>query len=112
MREALASAGSKAEVIELAETARTAADAAASLGVEQGAIVKPLVFAAQNKAVMALVRALVIDASLLRFETVYAAAGHPPCVFATSAGELAGLTGGALVEDIGVEGQGGPPRAC
>ena len=47
---------------------------------------------------------LVIDASLLRFETVYAAAGHPHCVFATSAGELAQLTGGALVEDVGVAG--------
>ena len=151
VREALASAGSGTEVIELAETARTAQDAAASLGVERGAIVKSLVFAAQGKAVMALVAGdrrcdtlalarvlgiagemvradaelvreatgysiggvaplghpqplpLVIDASLLRFETVYAAAGHPHCVFATSAGELAQLTGGALVEGVGVE---------
>ncbi len=46
VRDALAAAGSTATVIELAETARTAADAAASIGVEQGAIVKSLFFAA------------------------------------------------------------------
>lgn len=152
VRQALAAAGSSAQVIELAETARTAADAAASLGVEQGAIVKSLVFAARGKALMALVAgdrrcdtkalgralgiadkivradadvvraatgysiggvaplghpaplALAIDASLMRFETVYAAAGHPHCVFATSVEELAALTGGAVVEGVGVEG--------
>ena len=152
LREALAAAGSFAEVIELAETARTAADAAASLGVEQGAIVKSLVFASENRAVMALVAGdrrcdtralgralkltgkvsradadlvreatgysiggvaplghpaplpLAIDASLARFEAVYAAAGHPHCVFATSVDELARLTGGAVVEGIGIEG--------
>ncbi len=152
VRDALAAAGSAARVIELAETARTAADAAASLGVERGAIVKSLVFAIEGRAVMALVAGdrrcdvkalgrvleatgkvvradaelvrsatgysiggvaplghpaplpLAIDASLARFEAIYAAAGHPHCVFATSAAELAQLTGGALVEDIGVEG--------
>jgi prolyl-tRNA editing enzyme YbaK/EbsC (Cys-tRNA(Pro) deacylase) len=44
---------------------------------------------------------LVIDASLARFDTIYAAAGHPYCVFATTTAELARLTGGALREDIG-----------
>jgi len=34
----------------------------------------------------------VIDRSLKRFETVYAAAGHPHCVFAASPAELARLT--------------------
>ena len=57
LRDALAAAGSSAQVIELAETARTAADAA----------------------------------------------GHPHCVFATSADELATLTGGAVVDGIGIE---------
>ena len=155
VRDALAAAGSTAEVIELAETARTAADAAASLGVEQGAIVKSLVFAAPGGAVMALVAGdrrcdtkalgralgiagklvradadlvraatgysiggvaplghpaplpLAIDASLARFEAVYAAAGHPHCVFATSIEELVALTGGAIVaivEGVGVDG--------
>lgn len=37
-----------------------------------------------------------IDASLKRFETVYAAAGHPHCVFATSVDELKKLTGGTV----------------
>ena len=155
LRDALVAAGSSAHVIELAETARTAADAAASLGVEQGAIVKSLVFAVRGQgvvmAVMALVAgdrrcdplalgralniagkveradadlvrqatgysiggvaplghpthlALAIDSSLTRFATVYAAAGHSHCVFATSVDELATLTGGAVVEGIGIE---------
>ncbi len=149
VREALAAAGSAATVVELAETARTAADAAASLGVERGAIVKSLVFAVDGQAVMALVAGdrrcnlqalgralghtgkvvradadlvraatgysiggvaplghpapmpLVIDASLARFAAVYAAAGHPHCVFATSLDELTGLTGGTVAEDVG-----------
>lgn len=42
----------------------------------------------------------VIDDSLARFEAVYAAAGHPFCVFATSALELTLLTGGSLVRGI------------
>ena len=149
LRDALAAAGSNARVIELADSARTAADAAASLGVEQGAIVKSLVFAAAGGAVMALVAGdrrcdtealgfalnitskisradadlvrratgysiggvaplghatplpVAIDASLARFETVYAAAGHPHCVFATSVEELVRLTGGAVIEGLG-----------
>jgi prolyl-tRNA editing enzyme YbaK/EbsC (Cys-tRNA(Pro) deacylase) len=152
LSDALAAAGSSARIIELAETARTAANAAASLGVAQGAIVKSLVFAVEGKAIMALVAGdrrcdtqalgralgiagkigradadlvraatgysiggvaplghatplpLVIDSSLRRFATVYAAAGHPHCVFATCVDELASLTGGAVVEDIAVEG--------
>ena len=39
VRDALRAAGSDARVVELAETARTAKDAAAALGVEVGAIV-------------------------------------------------------------------------
>ncbi len=150
VREALAAAGSEAEVIALAGTARSAADAAASVGVELGAIVKSLVFTAGGRPVMALVAgdrrcdtavlahalgiegklgradadavrqatgftiggvppiahaegiAVLIDASLARFETLYAAAGHPHCVFATSVDELAGLTGAPVVEGLGV----------
>jgi prolyl-tRNA editing enzyme YbaK/EbsC (Cys-tRNA(Pro) deacylase) len=141
---ALAAGGSVAQVIALAATARTAADAAASLGVPVGAIVKSLVFAIDGRAVLALVAGdrqcdvarlpaalgltgtagradadlvkqatgfsiggvaplghpapipTAIDASLGRFETVYAAAGHPHCVFATSLGELERLTGGRV----------------
>ena len=139
--QALASAGTSAEVLVLADTARTAEDAAASLGCELGAIVKSLVFAIGGQPVMALVAGdkrcntkalpqalgmtgkakradadlvrettgfsiggvapvghltaipLVIDQSLARFDTVYAAAGHPHCVFATTVSELSGMTG-------------------
>lgn len=150
VREALAAAGSDAEVIELAATARSAEDAAASVGVELGAIVKSLVFAVDGRAVMALVSGdrrcatevlaavlglegkvgradadlvrratgfsiggvppvahatilpMAIDAALTRFDVVYAAAGHPHCVFATNAGELARLTGAPVVGGLGV----------
>ena len=150
VRAALAAAGSTAEIIALADTARSAQDAARSVGVELGAIVKSLVFAVDGRAVMALVagdrrcdtaalaRALgldgtigradadlvreatgftiggvppiahatplptAIDASLGRFATVYAAAGHPHCVFGTSPDELARLTGAPVADDIGV----------
>ncbi len=44
-----------------------------------------------------------IDASLARFATLYAAAGHPHCVFATTTDELVRLTGAPLVEGLGVE---------
>ena len=145
---ALRERGSRAEVIELETTARTAADAARSLGVAVGAIVKSLLFTIDGDPVMALVagdrrcdtRALpaafgrnglvlradaervravtgfviggvaplghprplptAIDDSLGRFETVYAAAGHPHCVFPTTMLELSLLTGGAVVKDL------------
>lgn len=46
--------------------------------------------------------ATAIDASLGRFATVYAAAGHPHCVFPTSLAELVALTGGIVTEAIGI----------
>jgi len=146
--ETLASAGSTAQVLVLADTARTAQDAASSLGCELGAIVKSLVFAIAGQPVMALVAGdrqcdtkvlpaalgmtgkvkradadvvreitgfsiggvapvghltalpLVIDQSLARFDKVYAAAGHPHCVFATTADELLRLTGASLSAEI------------
>ena len=129
MRAALAAAGSPAEIVRLATTARTAEDAAAGIGCPLGAIVKSLVFTVGERVVMALVAgdrrletralppalglegkvrradaevvrsatgfaiggvapighaaplpiAIAIDASLGRFETVHAAAGHPHC---------------------------------
>lgn len=42
----------------------------------------------------------VIDASLKRFATVYAAAGHPNCVFPATFEELATLTGGIVSRNI------------
>jgi prolyl-tRNA editing enzyme YbaK/EbsC (Cys-tRNA(Pro) deacylase) len=148
----LADLGAAAEVIELAETARSAQDAADSIGTELGSIVKSLVFAVDGRPVMALVAGdrqcdtsalpailglagkckradadlvreatgfaiggvapvgharplpIAIDASLGRFETVYAAAGHPYCVFATNLDELARLTGGTVAADIATGG--------
>ncbi len=145
---ALAEKGSKAAVIELADTARTAEDAARALGVEVGAIVKSLVFTIDGAPVMALIagdrrcdtKALpaalgrsglvlradaervraatgfviggvaplahptplptVIDESLGRFDVVYAAAGHPHCVFPTTVLELSLMTGGAVVKGL------------
>ena len=145
---ALAAAGSDAQVIALASTARSAEDAANSIGTPLGSIVKSLVFTVGGAPVMALVAGnrrcdqkalgqalgregrvrradadavrdatgfaiggvapvaheaqlpVAIDASLGRFETVYAAAGHPHCVFATTLDELERLTGGTVSADI------------
>jgi prolyl-tRNA editing enzyme YbaK/EbsC (Cys-tRNA(Pro) deacylase) len=47
--------------------------------------------------------ATVIDDSLGRFETVYAAAGHPHCVFPTTVFELTLLTGGAMARGLTAE---------
>ncbi len=41
-----------------------------------------------------------IDASLSRFERLFAAAGHPHCVFATDYAELVRLTGGRTSETL------------
>jgi prolyl-tRNA editing enzyme YbaK/EbsC (Cys-tRNA(Pro) deacylase) len=151
VRQALRQGGSAAEVIELADTARTAQAAAEALGVPLGAIVKSLVFTIDGTPVMALIagdrrcdtKALpaalgmsglviradadrvrqatgfaiggvapvghparlptAIDDSLGRFETVYAAAGHPFFVFPTTVLELSLLTGGAVVKAISTD---------
>jgi prolyl-tRNA editing enzyme YbaK/EbsC (Cys-tRNA(Pro) deacylase) len=44
-----------------------------------------------------------IDASLARFERLYAAAGHPHCVFATDLPELQVLTGGTVTAVIAAD---------
>lgn len=145
---ALREAGSDARVIALDATARSAQEAADSIGCELGAIVKSLVFQVGGQPVMALVAGdrrcnekalpaalgldgkakragadtvreatgfaiggvapvghpqrlpLVLDASLSRFATIYAAAGHPHCVFATTPDELQRITGGTVSEAI------------
>lgn len=150
VRDALVAAGLDDRVIELSETARSAQDAADSIGCELGAIVKSLVFAINGRAVMALVAGdrlcdtaalpailglegkckradadlvreatgfaiggvapvghatalpIAIDASLRRFGTVYAAAGHPHCVFPVSMAELVRLTVGVESDEVGL----------
>lgn len=145
---ALADLGARHEVIALSSSARTAQEAAESLGVPLGAIVKSLLFVVGDQPVMALVAGdrrcipealpqvlglngpvkkadaktvrmatgfaiggvapvahltvipTAIDASLGRFEAVYAAAGHPHCVFRTSLDELQRITPGVTTEAI------------
>ena len=145
VRAALGKAGFKDNIIELEQSARTAADAAKALGVAQGAIVKSLVFMVGEQPVMALVAGdktcfehelakifhlpgdaarpdanivqavtgfsiggvapvgllggpipMAIDASLKRFSKVYAAAGHPNCIFETDVAKLKKLTNGTV----------------
>ena len=150
VRQFLVDAGYQDRVIELDDTARSAADAAAAIGTELGSIVKSLVFSIEGQLFMALVagdhrcapenlaRALnltgdagpadadtikeatgfsiggvapiglttpfpmVIDRSLKRFDTIYAAAGHPHCVFSTNVEDLKRLTGGIVSYNIAV----------
>ncbi len=45
---------------------------------------------------------LAIDRSLKRFETVYAAAGHPHCIFSATPAELIRVTGGIVSLNIAV----------
>ena len=132
------------KVMDLPDSARTAAEAAQALDVNQGAIVKSLVFTVGTRYVLALVAGdhqcredqlprvfnlegavvkpsadlvravtgfsigavapvglisklpVAIDASLKRFDKVYASAGHTHCMFATSVDELKKLTGGLV----------------
>jgi orotate phosphoribosyltransferase len=55
VQDALQAAGSRSRVIEVETSARTAEEAAASLGVEVGQIVKSLIFLAEGEAVLLLV---------------------------------------------------------
>jgi prolyl-tRNA editing enzyme YbaK/EbsC (Cys-tRNA(Pro) deacylase) len=52
---------------------------------------------------------MVIDVSLKRFETVYAAAGHPHCVFAVGFNDLARITGGIISYTIAEPNEGVAP---
>jgi prolyl-tRNA editing enzyme YbaK/EbsC (Cys-tRNA(Pro) deacylase) len=123
----------------LPDSARTAAEAAAAVGVEQGQIVKSLVFLRGDEPVIVLcagdrrvdaerfgltparadrVRELtgfaiggvppfghaqelttLIDSSLQRFETVWAAAGHPHAVFPIAVPALIAAAPNATVTD-------------
>lgn len=113
VREALAAAGSQAQVIALDETARSAAgdkrcDTASLPGIlglagvcgraDADVVRRTTGFAIGGVAPVAHPEPLpvAIDASLGRFTSIYAAAGHPYCVFATRLDELAALTGGAV----------------
>ena len=133
-------------VIVLDYSARTALEAASSLGCEVGAIVKSLLFKTENSFILCLVAGdkkgslnkikktlnikdasmaaaddvknitgytiggvspighlskidILIDNSLERFTSLFAAAGHPNCVFKTDFKNLQKITDG-LIKDI------------
>ena len=130
-------------VIVLDNSAKTAIEAASSLGCEVGAIVKSLLFKTENTFTLFLVSGdkkaslnkikktlnikdasmaspddvknvtgytiggvspvghlnkieIFIDHSLARFENLYAAAGHPNCVFKTNFDDLQKITNGFI----------------
>ena len=136
----------KMSVITLDSSARTALEAANSLGCNVGAIVKSLLFKTENTFTLFLVSGdkkaslnkikktlnikdasmaspddvknitgytiggvspvghlneieILIDHSLARFKNLYAAAGHPNCVFKTNFDDLKKITNGSI-EDI------------
>tara|TARA_B100000965_G_scaffold345081_1_gene315653 strand:- start:471 stop:953 length:483 start_codon:yes stop_codon:yes gene_type:complete len=136
---------SKLEVIVLDTTARTAKEAANSLKCEVGAIVKSLLFKAENIFLICLVAGdkrcslnklkkilqkkdvsmasaeevkkntgfsiggvapvahlfnlkVIVDKSLNRFPNIFAAAGHPNCVFKINYSELIKITNGSEKE--------------
>jgi prolyl-tRNA editing enzyme YbaK/EbsC (Cys-tRNA(Pro) deacylase) len=138
---ALRTGGAEGAIRELDESSHTAADAAAALGVPVGAIVKSLVFAADDEPVIVLASGdhqvdtaavaavlgvervkradpetvreatgfpiggvapvghpaplrTVVDSHLAGFDVIWAAAGTPRAVFATTYDELCRLTGG------------------
>ena len=131
------------KVIVLNSSARTASDAASSLGCEVGAIIKSLLFKTDDTFSLCLIAGdkrvslnklkriidkkdvsmasadevkkitgftiggvspvghinnltLIIDSSLERFENLYAAAGHPNCVFKINFSNLKKITNGSV----------------
>ena len=133
------------KIITLNTSARTALEAAASLGCEVGAIVKSLLFKTENSFILCLVSGdkkaslskikkllnkkdismaeandvkditgytiggvspvahlnkidILIDNSLSRFNNLYAAAGHPNCVFKIDFKNLKKITSGSIEE--------------
>jgi len=135
----------KLKVLVLNTTARTAKDAAGSLKCEVGAIVKSLLFRAENSFLICLISGdrrcslnklkkilqkkdvsmanadevkkntgfsiggvapvahtlsldILVDKSLNRFQYIFAAAGHPNCVFKITYDELIKITNGSEKE--------------
>ena len=133
------------KVIILDSSARTALEAASSLGCEVGAIVKSLLFKTENSFILCLVAGdkkaslnkikktlnirdvsmaaaedvktitgytiggvspigqlkkidIFIDNSLERFTSLFAAAGHPNCVFKIDFKNLVQITGGSILD--------------
>ena len=135
----------KQEVIELDDSARTALEAASSLGCEVGAIIKSLLFKTEQNHTLCLIAGdkkaslikikkilkiknaslaspddvkdvtgftiggvspighlnnikILIDSSLNRFNYLFAAAGHPNCVFKITFKDINTITKGSIEE--------------
>jgi prolyl-tRNA editing enzyme YbaK/EbsC (Cys-tRNA(Pro) deacylase) len=105
------------EVRTFPEGTKTAADAAAAIGVEVGQIVKSLIFAVDGEVVVAYVSGanqlderklaafghatslrVFVDEDLLAFDEVWAAAGTWNDVFALSPDELVRASGGTVTD--------------
>ena len=148
VRAALAAAGVDTEVVEFAESTRTAAEAAAAIGTTVERIVKSLVFLAGDEPILVLASGInrvdtrklaeatgrpvkradadqaraatgyviggtppighpaplptYIDADLLAYDLVWAAAGTPNAVFSITPDDLLRVTGGQVL-DLRVE---------
>ena len=145
VKESIVKFDPKLNILVLDTTARTAKEAANSLQCEVGAIVKSLLFRAENNFLICLIAGdrrcslnklkkilqkkdvsmanaeevkkntgfsiggvapvahttnldVLVDKSLSRFRNVYAAAGHPNCVFKISYNELIKITNGSEKE--------------
>ena len=146
VQDALYAGGFANQVIELADSTRTSAEAAAAVGCEIEQIAKSLVFAGKQSGAAILVIAsggnrvdekkvsallgekitradaefvrvqsgfviggvppiaharplrTLIDADLLTYAEIWAAAGHPNAVFRLTPAELVQMTGGAIVD--------------
>jgi prolyl-tRNA editing enzyme YbaK/EbsC (Cys-tRNA(Pro) deacylase) len=147
VRSALDAAGARGKIRHLDESARTAKDAAAALGIEVGQIASSLIFMAAGEPILVVasgahrvdtekvapllgvegldkasaddVRAAtgfaiggvapighpapirtIVDIDLAQYDEVWAAGGHPHCVFPTTFDELVRITGGTPA-DVG-----------
>jgi prolyl-tRNA editing enzyme YbaK/EbsC (Cys-tRNA(Pro) deacylase) len=144
IQDLLASSGVPAQVVELPDAARTAADAAAALGTSVAQIAKSLVFRTDTRVVLAIASGInrvstdrlagqlgepvtqpdakatknltgysaggvppvghvknppisFVDEDLLRYETIWAAAGTPHTVFPISPDDLVRVTGAKII---------------
>ncbi len=110
VQDALMALGLPCRVVELPASTRTAQEAADAVGCSVGQIVKSLVFRGARTDLPILVVAggvaplghpaplkTYIDADLLQYAEIWAAAGTPNAVFALAPADLQMMTGGKVV---------------
>ena len=106
----LKSNGHQSPVIELSETARSAEDAAASLGVAVGAIVKTLLFIVANDKEQTPVVALVSGDGMCDTNALLSVTGLDGEVKRPNAHQVKSLTGYSIGGGVGVKTPIGPLR--